>query len=81
MSEPNASKLFDFEFEKNDHQMSDAEVRHHMYQEVCLYRPGGADTKHGGHGGYGGHAADHKGSSHDGSKMDVGKWHTAASKV
>mmetsp|Transcript_29138 Transcript_29138/g.48988 ORF Transcript_29138/g.48988 Transcript_29138/m.48988 type:complete len:415 (+) Transcript_29138:129-1373(+) len=42
MAEPTCDRLFDFDFEKQTQYeggMSDAEVRHCMFEEVCKYRP------------------------------------------
>mmetsp|Transcript_14334 Transcript_14334/g.32199 ORF Transcript_14334/g.32199 Transcript_14334/m.32199 type:complete len:405 (-) Transcript_14334:122-1336(-) len=46
MSEPSCNRLFDFDFEKRAENestlyggMTDAEVRHCMFEEVCKYRP------------------------------------------
>eukprot|EP01038_Epipyxis_sp_PR26KG_P011753 gene11753-15726_t len=52
MSEPVSKSAFDFEFEKvTGDEMSDAEVRKFMFEEVLLYRPlhapSAADGKHG----------------------------------
>jgi hypothetical protein len=64
--EESAKHNFNFDFEKNDrdNEMSDAEVRAHMFQEVCLYRPVADDKIMGGTSGPG-----HKGG--DEGKMDV----------
>lgn len=41
MAEPSCDRLFDFDFEKRagDQEMSEAEVRRLMFEEVCKYRP------------------------------------------
>jgi len=68
MSEPSSKKVFDFNFEKTEDnsEMTEREVREHMYREVLLYRPGsGAESKSS----EGGYDSKHEGKS-DGKKAD-----------